>query len=299
MRVVFMGTPNFAVPALKKLLTSQHEVVAVYSQPPRKSGRGHKLKKSPIHILAEENGIKVRTPVNFKAEADLSSFEKLNADVAVVCAYGLLLPKGVLEAFKYGCINIHPSLLPRFRGAAPLQRTILAGDTETGMCIMQMNIGLDTGDILLMEKVSLDNKITYTKLHDQMSELGANLLIKTLDSYHKIIPQKQSESGVVYAKKIDKSEGELNFKECITIIDRKIRALNPWPGTHFTHKGNIIKILEADFIEQQHKYEFGKITNTRLKIACKNGFLIPTLLKKQGKSEMNIDDFLRGYQTNF
>jgi len=290
-----MGTPEFAVPTLK-LLSQHHEVIAVYTQAPKPAGRGYHETLSPIHQLANELKIPVYTPKTLRKPEPQTEFANLKADAAVVIAYGLILPKEVLTATKHGCINIHPSLLPKYRGAAPMQRTILAGEKETAMCIMQMDEGIDTGDILLSKKIVLDDKITYPELSNNMASLGAEMLIKALADIDNIQPQKQTEDGACYAHKIDKQEGELSWQEDAEVLARKVRAFNPWPGTYFINNNEKIKILSATYETSNHSYNPGTIINDKtLKIACKSGFFIPLILQRPGKKPMSTSEFFRGY----
>lgn len=297
MKIVFMGTPEFAIPALKALADSNHEIIAVYTQPPRPSNRGMKLNLSQVHTLANELNIEVKTPINFKNINDVNEFKNLNADVTIVAAYGLLLPKSILEAFPFGAINIHPSKLPRFRGAAPLQRTVLEGDIETGVCIMQMDEGLDTGDILMQENVMIAKDITVTDLHDQLSILGAKLLLQTLDNLENIVPIKQSSKNATYAKKILKSEGQINFQtQDAAYIERMSRAFMPKPGVYFFLNDELIKIVKADYNIEDHKFALGEIINNNFHIACVNSILKPQIIQREGKKPQEIEEFIRGYR---
>ncbi|MEK6734252.1 MAG: methionyl-tRNA formyltransferase, partial [Pseudomonadota bacterium] len=282
MKIIFMGTPDFAVPTLE-VLSKHHEVIAVYTQAQKPAGRGHKETLSPIHILANNLNIPVYTPKTLRRVESQTEFAALGADVAVVIAYGLILPKEILTACKYGCINIHPSLLPFYRGAAPMQKTILSGEKETAMCIMQMDEGVDTGDVLLMQKMQLDDQITYLELSKEMSHLGATILLKVLDNIDNIIPQKQPKEGS-YANKLTKEDGELNWQESCEVLHRKVRALNPWPGTSLNINGERIKVLEAKIDNIEHQYKPGTIVDSKqLIIACGKGFFIPTIVQRPGK----------------
>ena len=294
-----MGTPEFSVPALKEL-SKYHEIIAVYTQAPKPSGRGHFQTLSPVHVLANDLNIPVFTPKTLRDDNTISEFLSLKADVAVVVAYGLILPKEILNAYKYGCINIHPSLLPFYRGAAPMQRTIMAGEKETALCIMQMDSGVDTGDILLMEKVTLNEYINYSKLSNHMALLGAELILKTLDNIDNIIPKKQEVIGS-YANKIKKEEGELNWQEASKTLMLKVLALNPWPGTFFYNKHEKIKVLEAKYSEEHHNNNPGDIIfkEKNILIACKKGYFQPTIVQKSGKKSMPIEEFLKGNKLIF
>lgn len=296
-----MGSPDFSVPALEQLVKEGHEIVAVYCQPPRAKNRGHHLHKVAVHQMAEKLSLPVYTPTSLKKAEVQEEFKSHQADLAVVAAYGLILPLPILETPKFGCINIHASLLPRWRGAAPIHRSILAGDQETGITIMQMDEGLDTGDILSMASMPITADTTVSSLHDQLSSLGSSLLLETLSQLERreIKPIKQPEVGVTYAHKLSKEEGELKWEETAAILERKIRALNPWPGTWFEHKGNIIKIHKASLLKEN----FGEVgqflitdKNTRWLVQCNEGSLSLELLQKPGGKFMETADFLRGYQ---
>jgi methionyl-tRNA formyltransferase len=250
LNIAFMGTPEFAVSALKKLIgCSDINVVCVYSQPPRPKGRGQQVQLSPVHQTAQSHGIPVRTPVNFKSPDDVRDFAALNLDLAVVAAYGLILPESILNAPKHGCLNIHASLLPRWRGAAPIQRAILAGDEETGITIMQMEKGLDTGPMILKKSVAIDKDTTAPALHDALSVLGGGMIVETLDqlmSQGTLPHTVQPEQGVTYAHMLKKDEGRIDWSHTAGTIARHIRALNPWPGTWCeTAGGGRVKILSA------------------------------------------------------
>ena len=248
MRLAFMGTPPFAAKALEALIQAGHEIAAVYSQPPRPAGRGHKLVPSAVHILAEAHGIPVRTPAKLRTVVEEhQAFAALKLDLAVVAAYGLILPQAILDAPRLGCLNIHGSLLPRWRGAAPVQRAILAGDKETGITIMRMDAGLDTGPMLLKGAVPIGRWTTATDLFEQLADLGAELIVKAIARLKKgDLPDiSQPEEGVTYAAKLDRAEGQIDWNLPTADLDRKVRALNPWPGTTFMLRGERIKLLEA------------------------------------------------------
>ncbi|MBK19139.1 MAG: methionyl-tRNA formyltransferase [Rhodospirillaceae bacterium] len=295
MRLVFMGTPEIAVPALAALIGEEHEVVCVYSQPPRPAGRGHRVTASAVHTFADENGIDVRTPENFKSQASVTEFAALDADIAVVMAYGLILPQPILTAPRLGCVNIHASLLPRWRGAAPIQRAIMAGDTETGVTIMQMDEGLDTGEILLQEKISIDQQTNAQILHDQLAELGASTITRALTSLSEgsVQPIAQPDEGAVYAKKIGRSDGHIDWSKPAVEIERTVRALNPWPGTWFNHQGERIRILAAD-IHNGHGIP-GTVLDDNAAIACGDGAIRPRVMQRPGKAATETESFLRGY----
>lgn len=289
MKIVFMGTPDFALPALKAL-ADKYDVVCVYSQPPRPAGRGHKLTPSPVQAFAESLGIEVRTPISLKSEEEQIKFKALNADVAVVAAYGLILPLPILEAFPMGCINIHGSLLPRWRGAAPIQRAIMAGDEETGVTIMQMDEGMDTGDMLLKEATPIAKK-TSEELFEELALLGAEALLKVLDDMPKSVPQ--GEEGVTYAPKVKKEEGLINWAKSAKEIEQQIRAIPSW----FMYDNERIKIKKAEVAEKNAdtlKGNFGLLLKDGL-ITCGEGLLNPLVLQREGKAPLPKDDFLRGF----
>lgn len=299
MKVIFMGTPEFAVPALEALINAEaYQVVAVYSQPPRPAGRGKKERPSPTHLLAESHGIPVYTPISLKKEETQKAFTELGADIAVVAAYGLLLPEPILKACKYGCINIHPSLLPRWRGAAPIQRTIMAGDTETGVAIMQMDKGLDTGDILLLENVKLSDDITAGELHDMLAGYGAELLLQALDAIGSgtITHRPQSEEGVTYADKIQKSESKIDWSKPAEEIIHTIRGLTPWPGSYFEIDGERIKVLKVQLVDIIGDVQPGEVVDGKLTIACGAGGIRPLQVQRAGRGVMDTDSLLRGFE---
>lgn len=298
LKIVFMGSPEFAVPALDGLMKSRHDVVAVYSQPPRPAGRGHKLRPCPVHAEAEARGVPVYNPVHFKNPESIAELQSHGADIAVVAAYGLLLPKAVLEAFPKGCINIHPSALPRWRGAAPIHRTVLAGDAQTAICIMQMDAGLDTGDVLLREEITLPQNITTGQLHDMLAERSVPLLLETLDEIEAgtAIPTPQSEDGVTYASKITKEESRIDWNQSATVIERKIRGLNPYPVAATSLNGEPIKIWEAEMAANGHNTLPGTALDDALTIACGENMALRLLtLQRPGKKPMPASEFLRGF----
>ena len=294
LRIIFMGTPNFSVPALEQLIKVGHNIVCVYSQPPRPAGRGQKERPSPVHEFAEAHDLKVCTPKSFKTEDVLSKFSDLNADVAVVAAYGLILPKAALDAPKLGCINIHASLLPRWRGAAPIQRAIQAGDKKSGVTIMEMSEGLDTGNTLAVQETPLYTGITASQLHDSLSNIGASLIISTLNELQNgtIVSLKQPEDGVTYAAKLTNKEGRLDWTKPAEELERAIRALNPWPGVWFKYNGEQIKVLSAILVNGESKP--GTIIDG-FKIACGFDALEVTCAQRPGRKAMDADAFLRGY----
>lgn len=293
MKIIFMGTPEFAVPTLEALHNA-HEVVAVYTQAPKPSGRGHKESISKIHELALKLNLPIYTPKTFRNEDSCAEFMSLKADCIVVAAYGLILPRLILSHCKYGCINIHPSSLPLYRGAAPMQRTILSEDKSTSICIMQMDEGVDTGDILKQEHLSLDKKITFTELSTKMAKIGTKLLLEVLADINNITPIKQQGESS-YATKITKDEGELNWNKSSELLMRQVRALNPWPGTYFYSNNEKIKVITAISHNQPHNYKPGTIIDqNKLIIACIKGSFQPLTIQKPGKNVMKVEDFLKG-----
>ena len=297
LRLVFMGTPDFAATALQALLSSSHEVVCVYSQPPRPAGRGHKEQKSPVHRLAEQHSIPVRTPRTLRDTQEQADFAALGADIAVVAAYGLILPRPVLEAPRLGCINIHASLLPRWRGAAPIQRAIMAGDDKSGITIMRMEEGLDTGPMLLREEISLDARTTGGSLHDALAALGGRLILPALDGLAagSLADVVQPEDGVTYAAKLTRDEARLDWNRSADELERQIRAFAPAPGAWFDYQNERFKVLEAAVEPLSTASSPGKIIDERLGIACNDGVLRITRLQRAGKGPMDADAFLRGF----
>jgi methionyl-tRNA formyltransferase len=291
LRLVFMGTPDFAAVALQALIDAGHAIVAAYSQPPRPAGRGNALRKSPVQVLAEARGIPVHTPVSLKTPEAPASFASHDADVAVVAAYGLILPQAILDAPKRCCLNIHASLLPRWRGAAPIQRAILAGDAETGISIMQMDAGLDTGAVVLERWISIGAAETAGTLHDRLAELGAEAIVEALGAG--LTPQPQSAAGVTYAAKISPEEARLDWKRAASDLARAVRAFNPVPGAWaLLPNGERLKILDAA-VETGHG-EPGAILNDRMTIATGDGALLPLVVQRPGKKPMSTAEMLRG-----
>lgn len=301
LRIAFMGTPDFSVTVLAELIGAGHEVVAVYSQPPRKSGRGMSEQPSPVHKFAAETGLTVRTPLSLKGADEQQAFADLDIDLAVVVAYGLILPKAILDAPRLGCLNLHASLLPRWRGAAPIQRAIMAGDSETGVMVMQMDVGLDTGPVLLAEHVSIGANVTSGTLHDALSQIGASLMVRAVAAVERgsITATPQSEAGVTYASKIDKDEARIDWTRPASELDCHIRGLTPFPGAFFEvsrdEKPMRIKVLRA--IPIAAKGAPGEVLSLKdgITIACGKGALRITELQRAGKGPMKADDFLRGF----
>jgi len=294
MRIVFMGTPDFAVPVLDALVDAGHDVVAAYSQPPRAGGRrGKALTPSPVQARAETLGIPVRTPLSFRKEPGaIEAFVALAADVAVVAAYGLILPQALLDAPRLGCLNVHGSLLPRWRGAAPIQRAILAGDAETGVGIMQMEAGLDTGPVLLEERTPIDGK-TSGILSAELAAMGARLMVRVLEDIDAFPPRAQPEQGVTYASKIDKAEARIGFARSAVEIERQIRAFNPAPGAYFEHAGERIKVLSTAVMELSGTP--GEVLDGQLTIACGEGAIRPLAVQRAGRGVMTSNELLRGF----
>ncbi|MYM56768.1 methionyl-tRNA formyltransferase [Thalassovita mangrovi] len=292
MRVIFMGTPDFSVPVLDALVDAGHDVAAVYCQPPRPAGRGKKDRPTPVHARALELGLEVRHPVSLKSPEEQVAFADLNADVAVVVAYGLILPQAILDAPKHGCLNIHASLLPRWRGAAPIHRAIMAGDAETGICIMQMEAGLDTGPVLLRETTPIGAEETTAGLHDRLSEMGAKLIVEALARLDELTPEVQPEQGVTYAHKIDKAEAAIDWTAPAEEVDRKIRGLSPFPGAFIEHDGQRIKLLASRLADGSG--EPGELLDDQLTVACGTGAVQLLRLQRAGKAAQDADIFLRG-----
>ena len=282
MRLIFMGTPDFAVETLKTLLAAGHEVVCVYSQPARAKGRGLVLTPTPVHAFAQAQGIEVRTPISLKSDDEQQRFASLKAGAAVVVAYGLLLPQAVLDAPTYGCFNVHASLLPRWRGAAPIQRAIMAGDAETGVTIMRMELGLDTGPMVKVGRIAIDAEITASSLHDELAALGAKLMVEVLQnpSVHGIL---QPAEGVTYAKKIDKAEARIDFTKSAVEVRNQIHGLSPFPGAWCMMNGARVKILAA------------QLGNEAPSFACADGPIHFSKLQREGKGVMDAATFLRGF----
>ncbi|TMV85594.1 methionyl-tRNA formyltransferase [Thioclava sp. BHET1] len=291
MRVIFMGTPEFSVPVLEAL-TEEHEVICVYCQPPRPAGRGKRDRPSPVQAKAEALGIEVRHPKSLKGAPEQAEFAALKADVAVVVAYGLILPQAVLDAPAKGCLNIHASLLPRWRGAAPIHRAIMAGDAETGVCIMQMEAGLDTGPVLLRQVTEIAPEETTADLHDRLSEMGAEAIVTALAALDRLVPEVQAEAGVSYATKIDKAEARVDFSRPAIEIDRQIRGLSPFPGAWTEIAGERVKLLRCRLAAGTGTP--GQVLDG-FTIACGEGAVEVTLAQREGKRPMPPEELLRGW----
>jgi len=293
MRIIFMGSPDFAVPTLEALVDAGHEVVAAYTQPPRPAGRGKGERATPVEARARELGIEVRSPKALRDEAEQAAFAGLDADVAVVAAYGLILPQPILDAPKLGCLNVHASLLPRWRGAAPVQRAIMAGDEKTGVTIMQMEAGLDTGPMLLKRAVKIDEK-NAAQLTDELAKLGAAMMVEVLADLPRFKPIPQPDGGVTYAAKISKEEARIDFTRTAEEVARQIQGLAPWPGAFTEIRGERIKILEAKVVPLSG--DPGQIVDGELTIGCLlSGGIWPAVLQRAGKAPMATDEFLRGF----
>jgi methionyl-tRNA formyltransferase len=295
MRLIFMGTPAFAVPTLQALIDSPHEVVAVYSQPPRPAGRGQKLTPSPTHQLAEQHSIPVHTPVSLKSPEAQEAFRAHGADAAIVAAYGLLLPKPILVACPHGCINIHPSDLPRWRGAAPIQRTIMAGDRQTAICIMQMDEGLDTGAVLLRAPYDIPDGMTAGQLHDVLAMQSPPLLLKALEhiSAGTATLVQQAEEGVTYAHKIEKEEARIDWSKPAQALLHHIHGMSPFPGAFCELAGERWKILRAELAMGSGTP--GTVLDDALTIACGEGALRVCVAQRPGKAAMAAGEILRGF----
>ena len=291
MRLAFMGTPEFAVPTLDALVAAGHDVTAVYTQPPRPANRGKKLTPSAVHQRAEELGLLVRSPLSLRQEDAQADFAALGLDVAIVAAYGLILPPAILNAPIHGCLNVHGSLLPRWRGAAPVQRAILAGDATTGVMVMQMEAGLDTGPIRATTEIEIGDKTTG-QLTQELAELGAELMVGTLADLEAFPCVAQPEDGVTYATKIDKAETKLDFSVSAEAVERQIRAFNPAPGAWFEFEGERYRVLAADIVAAHGAA--GTVIDDQLTIACNSNAIRPTRIQRAGKPAMPTADLLRG-----
>ncbi|MFD1341093.1 methionyl-tRNA formyltransferase [Litorisediminicola beolgyonensis] len=291
MRIVFMGSPDFAVPALDALAHAGHEIACVYCQPPRPAGRGKKDRPTPVQARAEALGLPVRHPVSLKSSDAQDAFSALQADLAVVAAYGLILPQAVLDAPRFGCINIHASLLPRWRGAAPIHRAILAGDPETGISIMQMEAGLDTGPVLMERRTAIGPEETTADLHDRLAEMGAELIVEAVAKLPDLTAVPQPEEGVTYAAKIDKFEARIDWTRPAAEIDRQIRGLSPFPGAWTTWDGARLKLLGSRSVDGAGAP--GEVLDG-LRIACGEGAVAITKLQREGRGAQDAAEFLRG-----
>jgi methionyl-tRNA formyltransferase len=292
MRLAFMGSPDFAVPALRAIHGAGHDIAAVYCQPARPSGRGQAVRRCAVHVVADELGLMVRTPARLRTDSDAqAAFAALDLDVAVVAAYGLILPQAMLDAPRRGCLNIHGSLLPRWRGAAPIQAAILAGDKETGITIMQMDAGLDTGPMLLWQGVPIGPDTTTASLHDVLADVGAKLILEALESPPTPVPQPAD--GATYAPKLSRDDARIDWTVSATVIDRRIRAFDSWPGTSTLLNGNPFKILAARLVDGSGAP--GTVLDARLTVACGEGAIQLTRVQLPGRAALDADAFLRGH----
>jgi methionyl-tRNA formyltransferase len=300
LRLAFLGTPDFAVPCLAELLAHGHDLACVYTRATRPAGRGHKPRLSPVAEFAQAHGIEIRTPLNFKSEEERAGFAALRLDAAIVVAYGLILPPAALEAPRLGCYNLHASLLPRWRGAAPIQRAIMAGDAETGVCVMRMAAGLDTGPVLLTERVAIGPRMTAGELHDHLARLGASLIVRALDELERgaMTPVAQSPEGVTYAHKLAPGEERVDWRKSAAEIDRIIRALTPFPGGHFSAPAREgferIRIVRA--VPAAGDGRPGEVlAGEGLRVACGSGALELLELQRAGKRALEAAEFRRGF----
>ncbi|MHA1598309.1 MAG: methionyl-tRNA formyltransferase [Alphaproteobacteria bacterium] len=296
LKLVFMGSPDFSVSALAALIDAGHEIVCVYAQPPRPAGRGQKQRPCAVHAYALAHDLDVRTPASLKDAAGQQAFADLQSDAAVVVAYGLILPKPVLAAPRLGCFNIHASLLPRWRGAAPIQRAIIAGDSQTGVTIMQMDEGLDTGAMLNTESIAITGTTTASDLHDRLADMGARLIVETLKNAASatLTPEDQDDSAATYAAKLSRPEGRIDWTLGADELERRVRALNPWPGVWFELNGKRIKVLAADVIADGVGAP-GEVLDDQMTVACATGGLRPRRVQIEGKGPCATQDFLRGH----
>jgi methionyl-tRNA formyltransferase len=294
-RLVFLGTPEFAVPTLDAVLAAGHQVVGVYCQPPRPAGRGQRAQPCAVEAFARDRQLPVRSPASLKPAGEQQGFAALAADAAVVAAYGLILPAAVLAAPPYGCLNVHPSLLPRWRGAAPIQRAILAGDSETGVTIMQIDQGLDSGPLLLASRVPITATTTAAALHDALARIGAELMVEALAglSAGTLRARPQPAAGVTYAAKLARDDGRLDWSRPAAELERAVRALNPWPGTWFGHRDQRIRVLAAEVVAGSG--EPGTVLDDNLTVVCGTAALRITRVQRSGKSPMPAAAFLLGY----
>ncbi len=292
MRIAFMGTPDFAVPALDALIEAGHDIAAVYTQPPRRAGRGKALSPSPVQRRAEAGGFDVMTPASLRDPAEQERFAALNLDAAVVAAYGLILPEPILSAPRHGCFNVHASLLPRWRGAAPIQRAILAGDEKTGVCIMGMEKGLDTGPVYACRETEIGRK-TAGELTAELASMGGALMAEVLDRLEEIAPVRQPADGITYAAKIDKSEARIDFSRSAKDVERHVRAFNPMPGAYLEYKNERIKILVVEISDRSG--EAGEVIDHGLVIACGSGAIVPASVQRAGRGPMRPDELLHGF----
>jgi methionyl-tRNA formyltransferase len=302
--LVFMGTPAFAATILAALIDAGHHIAAAYTQPPRPAGRGHRPQPSPVQLLAAQHRLPVRCPISLRTEEAQTAFSSLGADAAVVAAYGLILPRAILLAPRLGCLNVHASLLPRWRGAAPIQRALLAGDTETGITIMQMEEGLDTGPILLQQALPVPPGITAAGLSAELAARGAGLILEALEGVARgtLAPRPQPQEGVTYARKIGREDGRLDWRLPAAVLERQVRALDPWPGAffegpriHIRDGGERIRVLAAVALPGASASPPGAVLDDSLSIACGDGVFRPLRLQRPGRAPLEVPSFLRGF----
>ncbi len=296
-KLAFLGTPDFAVLTLARLIEAGHEIAAVYAQPARPRDRGQKVSATPVQSFAERHGLPVRTPQSLKTEEEARAFQDLHLDATVVAAYGLILPKPILEAPKFGCLNLHPSLLPRWRGAAPIQRALLAGDATTGVTIMLVDEGLDSGPILLQEEIPIRDDDTAGSLEGRLAELGAELMGKALEGLAsgRITPKPQAEAGVSYAEKLRPAEGEMDWRLSAAKLERRVRAFDPWPGAWFEFEGTRIGLRKVEVVGQASAKPPGTVLDDRLTIATGDDAIRILELQRAGRAMLATDTFLRGH----
>ena len=294
LRLAFMGSPDFAVPTLEALISAGHDVCCVYSQPPRPAGRGKELRKTSVHEVAARHGIEVRTPLNFKAQDDRDAFAALKLDVAVVVAYGLLLPKAILDAPRLGCFNLHGSILPRWRGAAPIHRAVMAGDTITGVQVMKMDVGLDTGPVMLTARTPISDSDTTGDVHDRLCVLGAGIMVEGLAKLAAgpVVLEQQAVEGITIAPKVSAAEAKIDWSMPGQQVAARIRGMSPFPGAWFELDGQRIKVLHA--LADTGAGEPGHVLDDELKVACGSGAVRLTRLQRAGKGQMTAEEFQRG-----
>ena len=297
LKLVFMGTPEFAVPTLQALIDAGHDIRAVYTQPPRPAGRGHKARRSAVHEIADAGGIPVRTPPSLKPADVQGAFAACEADAVVVVAYGLLLPRPVLEASRLGCVNLHASLLPRWRGAAPIQWAILSGDSETGVCTMMMEAGLDTGPVLACERINIGPLSNAGDLHDSLASLGAPLMVRTLNGLAAgtMVPSPQAADGITHARKIMPADSRIDWHKSAVELERLVRAMAPVPGAWFEHDGSRVKVMLAIATESASDAVAGTILDEELTVRCGVGALRLVRLQRAGRKPMSATTLLRGF----
>jgi methionyl-tRNA formyltransferase len=295
LKLAFLGSAPFSVPTLAALFDAGHEVCAVYSQPPRASGRGHQVTRSPVHALAEARGVPVHTPMTLKDDVEQRRFAALSLDAAIVAAYGLILPRAILKAPRLGCLNVHASLLPRWRGAAPIQRAILAGDVETGVTIMAMEVGLDTGPMLLSRAVPITPETTAAALQEALAQLGAEMMLEALEGVAAglLKPRPQANVGVTYAAKVERDDGRIDWQQPAVVIDRMVRAFDPWPAVWFSFRGERIRVRAAAVVEAEGSP--GTVLDDEATVACGSHALRLLVLQRPGRAAMAAPAFQRGF----